>query len=379
MTRPDLLSRITDIAPEAWNAGVDALGGTVFHRHEWLRALDTGGMIDADAAHAVLGGREAPTGLAPCLITRRCPKLEMFREYYLRSPFAGRPIAVGHSMYAQSSQVLAATDADRSRLLDALEERALAGGAAEALMFPLVSAADPLLSLLRERDYAVGLLSCVNVLQVRWPTFDAYLADLTSARRNNIRSTLRTAERESLTVTIHRDGSALDTLAELVGRTAGKHGSPLFFDARFLRAIVAAMGDRTVTFEVAVGDAILLSCLALQHKGELVPWCVGLTYDALSRYDHYNVLYASLVRYAVAEGLREVNFGRSTYPIKRKFGCVQRPVYAAVTGTAAGKADRETWIAAIDERARRELAEVKLVVTGDVNPAVHRATVGAPW
>jgi predicted N-acyltransferase len=378
VTGPDLLSSITDIAPEAWNAGVDALGGTVFHRHEWLRALDAGGLIDADAAHAVLGGREAPTGLAPCLITRHCPKLEMFREYYLRSPLAGRPIAVGHSMYAQSSQVLAATDTDRSRLVDALEERALAGGVAEALMFPLVSAGDPLLSVLYERDYAVGLLSCTNVLPVRWPTFDAYLADLTSARRRNIRGTLRTAEREGLVVTIHRDGSTLDTLAHLVGRTARKHGSPLFFDVRFLRAIVAAMGDRAVTFEVAVGDAVLLSCLALQHKGVLVPWCVGLDYDALNRYDHYNLLYASLVRHAVEEGLREVNFGRSTYRIKRKFGCVQRPVYAAVIGTAAGRADREGWIAAIDERARRELAELKLVVAGDVDPAVGRAIAGVP-
>ncbi len=350
-----ILAAVEEVPAAAWNEAADRLGGQVHHRHEWLRALERAGPVDADPRHAVLTDDTGRiTGLAPCYLTRACPKLDMFRRHYLHSPLAAEPLGVVHSMYGQTSQVLAAGPADRERLVAALEEAVPA-----PLAFPLVAAGDPLLGLLTDRGYQVGLLSCTNLLAVRWPSFAAYLADRPSAKRQNILRGLRRSERAGVTVAVRRGAEAtadLGQLATLVAGTAAHHGSPLFFDERFLAGILRELGDAAVVFTVRAGSAPLLSCLALEHAGELTPWCVGLDYAELATFDHYNFLYATLVRHAIEARLASVNFGRSTYVIKRKFGCRQRPVQLAVW-PAPGTA---TWVREIDRRARAELAAVGL-------------------
>jgi predicted N-acyltransferase len=223
----------------------------------------------------------------------------------------------------------------------------------------LVPGGDPLLPLLADRGYQVGLLSCTNLLAVRWPSFSAYLADRSSAKRRNILRGLHRSEQAGVAVAIRRGaavGADLGLLAALAAGTAAHHGSPLFFDERFLTGILHELGEAVVVFTVRAGDVPLLACLALEHAGELTPWCVGLDYAGLDTFDQYNFLYAALIRHAIDSGLVSVNFGRSTYVIKRKFGCVQRPVRLAVR-PAAGTAE---WVRDIDQRARTELAAVGL-------------------
>ena len=350
-----ILSAVDELPAASWNDAVDRLGGQVHHRHEWLTALERSGPVDVEPRHAALtdaAGRLV--GLAPCYLTRSCPKLDMFRRHYLTSPLGAEPLAVVHSMYGQTSQVLAATEAEREQLVAALEDAVDA-----PLAFPLVPAGDPLLPLLADRGYDIGLLSCTNLLPVRWPSFQAYLADRPSAKRHNISRGLRRSDEAGVWLTVRRGAAAgadLELLAGLAAGTAAHHGSPVFFDERFLTGIVRELGEAVVVFTVRAGAAPLLSCLALEHAGELSPWCVGLEYSGLDTFDHYNYLYAALIRHAIEIGLASVNFGRSTYLIKRKFGCLQRPVRIAVR-PAAGTAD---WVRDIDERARAELAALGL-------------------
>lgn len=350
-----ILPTVDALPRDVWNEGVGRLGGQVHHRHEWLRALEQSGPVDAEPRHAVLvDGAGRLIGLAPCYLTRSCPKLEMFRRHYLTSPLADGPLAVVHSMYGQTSQVLASTPADRMRLVAALEEAVQA-----PLAFPLVPDGDLLLALLAERGYHIGLLSCTNLLAIQWPNFPAYLAGRPSAKRQNILRGLRRSEEAGVALTVRRGAAAaadLDLLAALVARTAAHHGSPLFFDGRFLAGILRELSEAVLVFTVRAGAVPLLSCLALEHSGELSPWCVGLDYSGLDTFDQYNYLYAALIRYAIAAGLSSVNFGRSTYLIKRKFGCAQRPVRIAVR-PAPGTAE---WVHGIDERARAELAALGL-------------------
>lgn len=357
-----VLSSVDDIGAAEWNAAVDRLGGSIHHRHEWLRALERGGAVDVEPRHAVLmdGGRV--TALVPCYRTRRCPKLEMFLRYYVSSPLAGAPLPVVHSMYGQTSEVLAGSAADAERLVTELERLAAADPEPAPLTFPLVPADAPLLPLLAARGYATGLLSCTNLLAVRWSTFADYLADRPSAKRRNILRGLRRSEQAGVAVAVRRGAEAadLDLLAELTAATARHHGSPLFFDRRFLTAIATELAAAVVMFTVRAAGAVLLSCLAVEHAGELTPWCVGLDYAGLDRFDHYNYLYAALIRHAIESGLSTVNFGRSTYVIKRKFGCRQRPVYAAVGGLGTPASGAAEWIAATDRHARAELAAVGL-------------------
>lgn len=351
------LETIVDVAPEAWNAAVERLGGAIHHRHEWLAAYEANDIVDVDARHVALvdaGGDIV--ALAPCYRTRRCPKLDMFRRHYVEADLDGA-MTVVHSMYGQTSEILAPGRDERAWLLDEIEASWSQDGTA-ALAFPLVPIDDPLLPLLKDRGYRIGLLSCTNLLDVEWPSFEAYLAALPRAKRRNVRRATERSEAEGLMAVWDRDRARLPALAALVAKTAGRHGSPVFFSLSYLEAIVDRLGAAAELVTMSADGRAVLQCLALTDGRELVPWAVGIDYDRLERYDQYNYLYATLVRTAAERRLRRLNLGRSTYLIKRKFGCAQRPVLIAAKARPAAEAGVASWVAAIDARARRELAEV---------------------
>jgi hypothetical protein len=340
---------------DMWNEAVVRLGGSVYHRHEWLSAVEHSGLIDVDARHLLATENGRAVGMSPCYLTRYCPKLEMFRSHYVAAKPGGSTALVVHSMYAQSSEILADGPETRRTLLAATEEQ-WRRARADFLMFPLVPAGDPLLSLLAERRYAIGLLSCTNYLDVRWPTFGAYLAGRPSAKRRNITKGMLRSESAGLTASIEPAAGHIGLLADLAARTADRHGSPVFFTRSFLKAIVAHLGDVATVVVLRGGGRPVLACLVLCYEGELTPWCVGLDYDVLGQFNQYNYLYVTLIRLAIETRMRKVNFGRSTYVVKRKCGCRQRPVYLAVAPGAENQATGERWVDAVDRHAREELA-----------------------
>jgi predicted N-acyltransferase len=352
------LESIHEIPAGVWNALVDRYGGSVFDRHEVLAALQDAALVQAGPRHAVLQGPHGPMAVAPLLYTESCPKLRMFLSGYVDSGLETVPMLVGHSMYAQSSAVLGPAGAAES-VLAALDGHGEASGA-PVVLFPLVPGEAPLLERLRERGYATGLLSCTNLLPIRWDRFEDYLAWLPSSRRRNVRKAMGRSERAGVVCTVERGGGDVAQMARLIRATAGHHGSPVFFDEQFLDAVLRRMGAGAVVFTVRAGGRVLLTCLALEGGGELAPWCIGFEYESLEEYGHYNYLYASLVQHAVENRLRLLNLGRSTYYIKRKYGCSLRPVYAAATGAPRLRPALAGWVRAIDAHARRELAAVQL-------------------
>lgn len=357
---PDVrfVDSVREVPAAAWNALVERHGGSVFHRHEWLAAIEDAHMVRAAPRHAVITGPDgAPQAVAPLLHTESCPKLEMFRSKYVDAGI-GDALLVGHSLYAQSSEILG-TAAHRAAVLDAIGELTQSGRAPAALL-PLVPADTPLLAELRERGWATGLLSCTNMLPVRWNTFEEYLDWLPSGKRKNIRKSAQRSEAAGASCTIEHGGADTTAMASLIRSTAEHHGSPLFFDEQFLQTVLDRLGQAAVVFTVHGGGKPVLACLALDAGGELAPWSIGLDYDTLPRYGQYNYLYSQLVRYAIDNKRRIVNFGRSTYYIKRKYGCSLRPVYAAATGTARLRPALAGWIDRIDAHARRELTALGL-------------------
>lgn len=363
------LESIDEVTPSAWNAAVDRLGGAVHHRHEWLAAYETNDIVDVDARHVVVtGASKEIVALAPCYLVRRCPKLDMFRRYYVEADLEG-PMTVVHCMYGQTSQILAASEPERARVLDEIEA-AWEADDAVALAFPLVPIDDPLLKLLWARGYELGLLSCMNLLDVAWASFEEYLESLPSRKRRNVRLATERSELAGLVATWSRDPAELPGLAALVKETAERHDSPLFFSRGYLERIVDRLGDAAETVTLRAGDDVVLSCLTISDRHECVPWAVGIDYDRLGELDQYNYLYATLIRTAIERRLPRLNFGRSTYVIKRKFGCVQRPVYVAAKARSGAEASLARWVADIDAHARRELDDVGLAALAPAAPEV---------
>jgi len=350
-----LLGSIHEVPAATWNGLVERHGGSVFHRHEWLAAVEEARMVRAEPRHAVLDGPDGlPVAVAPLFHTTFCPKLEMFRSGYVDAGIGGTDLLVGHSLYAQSSELLGPPE-HQAQLLDAIGEIPGKQGQAPAAFLPLVPADRPLLDELRDRGWATGLLSCTNLLSVRWDSFDAYLSWLPSGKRRNIRKAVRRSEAAGAVCTVEPGGGDVAGMAALIRTTAEHHGSPLFFDEQFLRAVLERLGPAAVVFTIRGGGRPILSCLAVDAGGELAPWCIGLDYDALPEYGQYNYLYSQLISYAAERGRRVVNFGRSTYYIKRKYGCALRPVHAAALGIAELRPALAHWVKLIDAHAHREL------------------------
>lgn len=360
MTAVRVVHDIREVAPDSWDAAVVRYGGSVCHRHAWLRSVEAAPMVDVEAHHLVLEDGGRILGVAPLYLTRRCPKLEMFRRHYVNAGIGDAPMLVGHSMYAQSSDVLAAGEHERRLLLGEVLALWQAEAADQVLAFPLIPESSPLLADLLQYGFTVGLLSCTNLLDTPWDSFEGYLAHLPGPKRRNIVKGIQRSQRAGVTAEVRRGAADLDLLALMARRTAEHHGSPVFFDVGFLAAVVQEFGSAAVTVTVYGREEPVLTCLALDAGGEVAPWCIGFDYDTLGEFGQYNYLYAELIRFAVENGRRQVNFGRSTYYIKRKYGCRQRPVYAAMAAPPAVRGSVETWISAVDARAHAELSEVGL-------------------
>jgi predicted N-acyltransferase len=336
---------------------VERLGGSVYHRHEWLSMLESVSLVSVEPLHIVVrrGGRV--TAIAPFYRTERCPKFEMFLSQYVSTRgMDDCRFFVGHSMYAQSSQILAEDAVDRQVVLEQVEtlrrgQRSHAG----VVVFPLVPEDDPLLLLLKEDGYRIGLLSCTNLLDIRWDTFEGYLASLRSAKRLNILKGMRISEEGGLKAKWGIEPSTTGIITELIRRTAEHHGSPVFFDSQFIAGIFEHLSGLIDVCTLAVGNEALLSCLVLTDGTELLPWCIGFDYDKLGKYGHYNYLYVELIKYAIQRGYRRINLGRSTYYIKRKYGFRQRPVYIAARFDDSLAEPVSGWIEAIEAFARDEL------------------------
>lgn len=352
-----LLSSVREVPAEAWNAVVERHGGSAFHRHEWLAALERATLVRATPRHAVVFDGGVPVAVAPMLRTTSCPKLAMFRHGYLRAGIGDAPLLVGHSLYAQSSEILGEA-AHRRLVLNEVEALVRRGGRTPAALLPLVPGGSELLRELRARGWVTGLLSCTNLLPVEWDSFEHYLDWLPRTRRANVRKARRRSAAAGAQCSVRRGVGDVAVMAGLIRATAAHHGSPVFFDEQFLGAVLECLGQAAVVFTVRGGGRPILSCLAVDLGGELTPWCIGLDYAALETFGQYNLLYGELVRYAIENRRRVVNFGRSTYYIKRKYGCALRPVYAAATGVAELRGALTGWVGRIDARARRELAAV---------------------
>jgi hypothetical protein len=314
-------------------------------------------VINVEARHVLVVEDGVPAAAAPLYVTRSCPKLEMFLRHYVeRGPNAARPLAVVHSMYAQSSRVLAG-DGLRGAVVDALEDTAFGDRPVDALAFPLLVAGDALLDELEERDYGTALLACTNLLEVEWDSFEAYLRSLRGSRRRNIAKALRRAREAGVSTRFESGSTDVVELAAILRRTAEHHRSPEFFSALFLRRALERFGERFHVIRVEADGAVRGACFCVADETQLVPWGVGLDYAALRRYDTYNLIYAAVVRLAIAQRVQLVNFGRSTYRIKAKYGCRLRPVHIAVRVHGPRTKIFRDWLAQIDEHARAELRE----------------------
>jgi FemAB-related protein (PEP-CTERM system-associated) len=278
----------------AWNAFVEgAAHGSTFHRWEWR------GVYRDSYGHATpyLEARRAGqlVGVLPLVRVRSL----VFGHYLVSSPFVSYGGPLG--------------DAEAQRALCAH-----AAGIANGAKLVELRARQPI-------DTDLALVSRkITVLRDLVPgDYDATFKDFDS----KLRSQVRRAEREGVTVRFGRDQVAA------FHRVFAEHmrdlGSPAHGQAFFER-LADALGDRAWIGVAYLGDVPIAGGFAIENGGEVeISWA-----SALRRYAKIApnmALYGAFIRRACERGFAVFNFGRctpesGTHKFKRQWGSRDEPL-----------------------------------------------------
>ncbi|RSN12492.1 hypothetical protein DMB42_09730 [Nonomuraea sp. WAC 01424] len=317
----DVLGSIGEVGAREWDALAD---GVPFVRHRWL-GLAERVLAEHRPRYLLVRKDGGLVAAAVCALEHRLhnPVLESrFGRLTRRWPF----LQVQAPMTATSG-LLGGEGPQRRVLLRAI--RSLVRS--ERLLFCVV---DHLPYAAGQPGYCrLGWLP-ETLLDLTWPSFEAYLDHLPRKRRAELRRTQRRAEREGIEVRPLAGGAGAD-LDRMVAAVDRRHGPHVFYRPGLFPEAAGALGaDLTVL--AAHRNGTPAGCVALLRDGdELVARWIGRDYAATEGTAVYHALLTACVRAAVGSGARTLRLGGAAYETKKQFGVRLEPrsrLFAARSG-----------------------------------------------
>lgn len=237
-----------------------------------------------------------------------------------------------------------------------------------------------LAALLADRGYLGTLVNADCGLDVRWPDFDGYLAALPRRMRPNVRREVRDFADHGLRVEV-RDGTALDLeTAELHAELQQRYRiptDPSAVLAGFQREN-HRLGERMRVMVAESGARRLGFALLFEHDGVLYARHSGFPRGdgAKTGFVYFNTLYYAVIRYALAHGIRRIEYGTGSYEAKRHRGATVRPLVGYLRSTVADGGQLAGYLARYENAVG---AYVRSLGAGDA-PLTGFARGGvAPW
>lgn len=170
--------------------------------------------------------------------------------------------------------------------------------------------------------FATGLTCPKCILDVRWKSFDEYVASLRSDYRSRMKKILKRSEALRLRFI---DGAtefgeeAYRLYRNVLDRSDAKIEtlSREYFTGGNFKIFVAELDGKTVGFTQL-----------LENGSELIFEFVGLDYSCNREYKVYHRMLAEIIRYAVEHGFETVDFGQTADDAKLKLGARYTYLYA---------------------------------------------------
>jgi predicted N-acyltransferase len=159
-------------------------------------------------------------------------------------------------------------------------------------------------------------------LEVRWPTFEAYLAGLRAGYRRQLRADLAARARSGLAVRRAEGlGGRAGEIVALYGQVMDRAPYQLErLPAAFFTGLEAAAGPRCRTLLVERGEALLGAAILLRAPRSLVFLLAGLDYAQARAHRVYPNLVAEVVAEAIRDGAAHVELGQTSYLLKGRLG-----------------------------------------------------------
>lgn len=260
-----------------WSAFVNAApDATPFHHPTWLTAVELA--FQHQPQHLVARRGDALVGVLPL--------------FEVRSFLAGRLLV--SVPYATGGGPIAEDAAARSALVDAAAEMAEHSGSRCLDLRSLQPATD------------------------RWPTVDGYVTfvrtlpdraeDVILQLPRKARAAVRQA-RDRLGLTVQFDASLLPVVWKLYARSMRRLGS-LNYPYRFFELLTTPASPKPIVSVVFDGETPIAGLVSFVFQDTVYPYFAGCD-ERRTRPGSNNLLYASLMEYAAAMGVRRFDFGRS--------------------------------------------------------------------
>lgn len=321
---------IDGVNENQWNNVVSQSDrGTMFHRYEWLRAVESG--FDYDPCHIVVEKKGNPIGLMPNFITElslpdavanALPATPPVRQLVSADPGFGGPI------------ITSSEDETVDILFDALE-----------------TVAGPQILSHHVRAYDLEYVRYGRYLERRGyePTFDSclFVLDLDDgweAIRGNMdkerRRDLRKAHEQEYRVEIDPLEMDLETTYRWYAKNVDRVDGTLHPRA-FLESLAERFGDRIRVFRAVVdGDEVGRYVHLLDEEGGMLHhWLSAIPDSENYRYHPSELMHERAIKWGIDRGYDRYSFGRtgsyfsnSVFTFKQKYGGKAIPLFEMERG-----------------------------------------------
>lgn len=347
-----VLHSILDISPGEWNSIVTP--NHLICRHEYLRAVEASEINDCRFCYPVVyeGGKivahaclysintELDT-FAKGLVKKAISGIRGVWENFLilRTVECGSPVSLGTTIsFGQG--------VDRPGALREIVRQAEAEAAGLGIKVVLFRDFHdhelPLFDCLLRAGYRrVGNLPSTT-LTVRWSSFEEYLDSMRRLYRRKIIAQLRKFEGNGGTVEVTRDFAPYAADLARLWRNAydnAKEYRREVLREPFFSSMDKHLGKASAAVILRVEGHAAGFALLLYDGDTLIPLYCGLDYSYNEKYCiYFNLLYA-VVRVAIAERVKVIDFGITTLAPKLDLGAVVEPLhmYMRHTGPVFGR------------------------------------------
>ena len=223
--------------------------------------------------------------------------------------------------------------AQRRYALDALIEQALATAEVSGAHMTLFKDVSDALSREMHDDFTRRGFTRMSslpsaVIDVPFASLDDYFASLDGRLRSELRRKQRQSAPIEIEVVDQFDPVAADVdrlLAETWARRKLDLGGLDELPAGFARCLLEQMAP-AARCAVSRLDGEVVGCnLFFVHDGVATAFLIGLSGEHVREYNLYFMNWLWMLRYAIENGLRRLEFGQSNYGLKLRLGCRLEP------------------------------------------------------
>lgn len=305
---------IHDIDPGAWDA---LSAGRPFQSHRWYQVGERV-MQDCEPAYLLAYLGDTLVGRAALWVVRDepLPIGPGLGRSLLESVLRHWPLLISRSPLANASGLLLPSDSNRSEVL-----RLFAHAARELrkqkncsfLLFDFIGQAD--LQDWPDAFLPISVSDPGMVLQSRWKSLDAFLADGDKKGRQHYKRTQREAEKLGITIEQHERVDDVPAAMELIHNLDSRYSNA---PNPWLRRLLEQLDFAGGTWLEARQNGILVGCGALlEDNGAQLTTALGLAKDV--PYAYLLLTYASLED-AFSKNVRLLRWGSGAYDVKKQLG-----------------------------------------------------------